>query len=102
MTMKGILFAVLLLLPAGAFAVDFGVRIGKYSDIAETFVAAEAVYHLCRKLTFNPCLEYHLAEGLDLFTAYGEFDYNFRQGGRLNPYLCLGVGAFYLEGGGEG
>lgn len=104
---KSLVIAALCLAVSGpAFAVDFGLRVGRYNDVEEEFVGVELAIPFATNFTFNPALEYVLIDDdefdEDLWVLVGDVNYNFSPGGTVNPYLGAGIGALIADGETEG
>ena len=94
------LFAVLLFLAVAPalFALEFGVRGGRYSDINKNFVGAELVFPLGGGLVLDPNIEYLLnTSGFD--AGFGSVDLLYRfSGAPVRPYIGGGIGQYRISG----
>jgi len=93
-------FVILVILVAFApalFALEFGVRAGRYSDINKNFVGAELAFPLGRNVVLDPNIEYILGNhGYN--AGFGSVDLLYRFTGAIRPYVGAGVGEYRVSG----
>jgi hypothetical protein len=91
-----VVLVAVLLVSAPLHAADFGVRVGQFDDIDETFVGIEMAFDVGR-FVFNPNFEYILIDDFDVMSLNADFLYPFARRASVNPYLGLGVGLMRME-----
>ena len=90
--------AALVLLPSLAKAeVDFGVRGGFYSDAEAGFLGAEVLMDVTRSWYFNPNIEYVFVDDGSLWTANGDFHYDFPTRSNLAVWAGGGLAVIFSE-----
>lgn len=90
--------AALVLVPSLAKAdVDFGVRGGFYSDAEAGFLGAEVLMDVTRSWYFNPNIEYVFVDDGSLWTANGDFHYDFPTRSNLAVWAGGGLAVIFSE-----
>ncbi len=90
--------AALFLMPGLAKAeVDFGVRGGFYSDAEAGFLGAEVLMDVTRSWYFNPNIEYVFVDDGSLWTANGDFHYDFPTRSNLAVWAGGGLAVIFSE-----
>lgn len=90
------LAALLLVLVPSAFAAEFGVRAGRYSESEQDFVGAEMLFDL-GSVNVNPNIEYALDDDITYGTLNLDLTVDVGQFARVRPFLGAGVGLLYVD-----
>ncbi|HVG24611.1 MAG TPA: hypothetical protein VND45_10680 [Thermoanaerobaculia bacterium] len=93
------LLAFVLAATPALLAADFGVRAGKYNDIAaedNQFVGAELVFDL-GAVNLNPNVEYLLDDDVTAGSANLDVTMDLGRFSRVTPYVGAGLGLWYLD-----
>lgn len=96
----GIVVVLSLLLSAPSlYAIELGIRAGRYNDLEENMVGVDLALNV-GPFIFNPNFEYVLIDDLDVMSLNADFLYPFARGGRATPYVGLGAGVMRFDGSG--
>jgi hypothetical protein len=87
----------LLLAPAAANAIDFGVRGGFYSDAEAGFLGGELLMGVTRSWFFNPNIEYVFVDDGSLWTVNGDVHYDFPTRSNLAVWAGGGPALIFSE-----
>ena len=84
-------------LPTSADALDWGARLGYYTDVGEPLVAVEAVWPLRSRLSFNPNAEYVFVDGVRFLTLNADVVRQFQTQGQQLVWAGAGLGVVSVD-----
>jgi hypothetical protein len=96
-----LVFLASLLFAQSLHALEFGIRAGRFNDLKENMIGVELAFDV-GPFVFNPNFEYVLIDDVDIMSLNADLLYRFARGGRVTPYLGLGVGVMRFEASGFG
>ncbi|HVR71446.1 MAG TPA: hypothetical protein VMT87_11440 [Vicinamibacteria bacterium] len=83
--------------PAQALDLEWGLRLGYYTDVGEPLAAAETVVPLSGRLSFNPNLEYVFVAGVRYLTLNADVLHEFRTQGSQSVWAGGGLGIVSVD-----